>query len=77
MFEGVTQKQPFPFASRSGECVYRRKKIPQLNMCMEDEIWEILRKEEQPNKSLKCHKLATGKGFYLYAKMFKSICQST
>lgn len=46
-------------------------------MCMEDEIWEILRKEEQPNKSLKCHKLATGKGFYLYAKMFKSICQST
>lgn len=28
---GSTQKQLFPLASRRGECVYRRKKIPQVN----------------------------------------------
>lgn len=42
--------------------IQKGKKIPQVNTGVEDEIQEILRKEGQPNKSLKCQKLVTRRG---------------
>lgn len=75
---GSTQKQPFPFASSSGSMYTKGKKIPPVNTGVEDEIWETLKMEGQPNKSLKCQKLVPRRGVYgLNTKMFKSTCQSS
>lgn len=79
LFEGAPHKSShFSLLPAVGSIYTKEKKIPHVNTQVEDEIQEILRKEQYPNKSLKCQKLVTRRGVYvLYAKMFKSIRQSS